>query len=77
MDGIENKNDYVGIEWWRDNEKLFPNLSVMARQHLGTPATSATAERLFSHVGNTFSKTRKSVKSKTLESTTFTKMNVG
>ena len=36
------------LEWWAENEIKFPALSVMARQYLGVPATSASAERLFS-----------------------------
>jgi hypothetical protein len=34
------------LEWWAANEINFPALSVMARQYLGVPATSASAERL-------------------------------
>ena len=36
------------LEWWAEHEIDFPALSVMARQYLGVPATSASAERLFS-----------------------------
>ena len=36
------------LEWWAENEINFPALSVMARQYLGVPATSASAARLFS-----------------------------
>ena len=75
MEKIDNEDDYSGIEWWRKNEHLFPNLSVMARQCLGTPSTSATVERLFSHVGNTFSKKRKSLLPKVIQNIAFTKMN--
>ena len=35
------------LEWYANNEIKFPALSVMARQYLGVPATSASAERLF------------------------------
>jgi hypothetical protein len=37
------------LEWWAANEINFPALSVMAWQYLGVPATSASAERLFSY----------------------------
>ena len=33
------------LKWWASNETKFPALSVMARQYLGVPATSASAER--------------------------------
>ena len=39
------------LEWWAAHEIDFPALSVMARQYLGVPATSASAERLFSIAG--------------------------
>ena len=42
------------LAWWATNEKIFPNLSVMARQYLGCPATSASAERLFSIAGRVY-----------------------
>jgi hypothetical protein len=28
------------IDWWRENEKKFPNLALIARQFLTSPATS-------------------------------------
>ena len=75
LDKIANKGGFVGILWWRDNENKFPNLSVMARQCLGTPATSAPVERLFSHVGFMHAKARKNLKPKTVQDIAFTKMN--
>ena len=39
---IDNDNEWGGLEWWGKHEKKFPNMSVMARQYLGVPATSAT-----------------------------------
>jgi len=60
------------------NAKKFPNLSVMARQYLGCPATSATVERLFSQVGISFSPNRQSAQASTVADIifTFTKINV-
>ena len=40
------------LEWWAANEINFPALSVMAWQYLGVPATSVSAERLFSLTGS-------------------------
>ena len=75
LDKIANKGDFMGILWWCDNEKKFPNLSMMARQCLGTLATSAPVERLFSHVGFICAKARKCLKPKTVQDIAFAKMN--
>ena len=69
-------NPSDALEWWKSNANLFPNLSVVARQYLGCPATSATVERLFSSVGIAFSDKRKSSHADTLSDIIFTKMNV-
>ena len=65
---IENTSEWAGLEWWEENAEFlyFLNLSVMARQYLGCPATSATVERLFSMVGIAFSDKRKRSSSETL-----------
>ena len=58
------------------NAKKFPNLSVVARQYLGCPATSATVERLFSQVGISFSPNRQRAQAATVADIIFTKINV-
>ena len=45
----------------------FPALSVMARQYLGVPATSASAERLFSLAGRAFDDLRQGMKEEMLK----------
>ena len=52
------------------HEKLLPSLSRMARQFLGVPASSAAVERLFSGVGQDFSKQRQSMTEETPEEVT-------
>ena len=47
--------------WWKRNQGCFPVLAVVARQVLAIPATSASAERLFSLAGHVLSKTRNSL----------------
>mmetsp|Transcript_50727 Transcript_50727/g.114025 ORF Transcript_50727/g.114025 Transcript_50727/m.114025 type:complete len:254 (-) Transcript_50727:141-902(-) len=68
------------ISWWKENEKTFPNVAVMARQYLGLrlgcPASSAAVERLFSQVGIAFSDQRKSASPKTLASIMFSNANL-
>ena len=59
--------DTTPLEWWPKHEKLLPSLSPMARQFLGVPASSAAVERLFSGVGQDFSKQRQSMTEETLE----------
>ena len=64
------------LDWWRDHADEFPNLSVMARQYLGCPASSAAVERLFSQVGIAFSKKRKSTGPDTLANMMFARCNL-
>ena len=73
---IEYQTEWDALTWWENNAKKFPNLSVMARQYLGCPATSATVERLFSKVGIAFSAKRKSSEAATLEDLMFAKVNL-
>ena len=63
------------LEWWAENENKFPALSVMARQYLGVPATSASAERLFSIAGRTFDDLRQSMKEEMLEMLMWARIN--
>ena len=63
------------LEWWAANEINFPALSVMARQYLGVPATSASAERLFSLAGRAFDDQRQSMKGEMLEILMWARIN--
>ena len=62
--------------WWREHAKQFPNVSVMARQFLGCPASSAAVERLFSRVGIAFSAKRKRSDAETLQDIMFANANL-
>lgn len=73
---IKYKTEEDALRWWRENEKTFPNLAVMARQYLGCPASSASVERLFSQVGIAFSAKRKRSEASTLESIMFARANL-
>ncbi len=75
MPQIQTKTEWDSLKWWENNASKFPNLSVMARQYLGCPASSATVERLFSQVGIAFSDKRKRSSSGTLASHLFAKLN--
>ena len=65
------------LEWWAANEINFPALSIMARQYLGVPATSASAERLFSLAGRAFDDLRQRMKEETLEILVWARINKG
>ena len=73
---MQFQTEWDTLKWWEQNAKKFPNLSVMARQYLGCPASSATVERLFSQVGIAFSNRRKSAEAGTIADILFTKLNV-
>ena len=53
----------------------FPSLSVMDRQYLGVPATSASAERLFSIAGRTYDDLRQHLNDDMLETTMWARIN--
>ena len=63
------------LEWWAENEIDFPALSIMARQYLGIPATSASAERLFSIAGRAFDDLRQHMKEQMLEMLMWARIN--
>lgn len=50
--------DDCPLDWWRQKSSIFPNLAMVARSYLGTPATSCASERLFSKAGYIVNKYR-------------------
>ena len=63
------------LVWWAAHESTFPRLSLMARQYLGCPATSASAERLFSIAGRAFDDLRQAMDDKILEMLMWARVN--
>ena len=63
------------LDWWARNEHRFPHLALMARQYLGCPASSSSAERVFSLAGRLFSDLRQSMNDGTLEKRMWAKIN--
>ena len=63
------------LEWWAAQEEKFPHLSVMAMQYLGIPATSASAERLFSIAGRVYDDLRQGMNDMVLKERMWAKIN--
>ena len=40
------------LNWWKTNQKIFPNLTKLAKIFLAVPASQSTSERIFSSSGN-------------------------
>jgi len=65
------------LAWWKEHEKIYPNLSKLARRVLAIPATSAPSERLFSVAGLTISNSRASLLPENAEAVIFLHDNWG
>ena len=63
------------LVWWAAQEGEYPNLSRMARQYLGCPATSASAERLFSIAGRVFDDHGQKIDASVLEERMWARIN--
>jgi hypothetical protein len=63
------------LQWWKENEKKYPTLSILARMILCIPATSAPSERLFSAAGLTITADRCNLLPQHAESAIFLRGN--
>ena len=68
-------HDIDVLQWWAEHKSAFPHLSRMARQFLSVPATSASAERVFSLAGRIFSDLTQNQNDTTLEDRMWAKVN--
>ena len=50
------------LSWWKENQKSFPQLSLLVRKYYSIPTTSANSERAFSEAGNVLTPLRNSLK---------------
>ena len=63
------------LEFWKVNENKYPLLATLAKKFLGVPASSASAERMFSIAGHIFSVKRRRMGIKLFERLVFLKLN--
>ena len=64
------------LPWWQAQESRFPNLARMVRQFLACPASSASAERIFSLAGRLFDDKSQAMKEENLEDRMWAKQHV-
>jgi len=60
-------NDVPALDWWKAQQHLFPDLSVMVRDIMSVPATSTPPERAFSSSGMLVSNRRTRLGADTIE----------
>jgi len=60
-------NDQNILKWCKDNSSQFHNLGKMAGQFLAAPASSTSAERLFSSAGKMHDDLKKSTNEETMK----------
>jgi len=58
-------SQHGALAWWRENERLFPNLAVLAKRFLAIPASTSEVERLFS-AGELITENRRNLTSASL-----------
>lgn len=63
----QTESKLVVQKFWKENEKNFPKLYILARKKLCVPATSGPSERTFSGSGRTIDPRRTNIKPKILD----------
>ncbi|XP_075161995.1 uncharacterized protein LOC142234698 [Haematobia irritans] len=57
------------LDWWKENEKVFPRISKLANIYFGVPATSASSEMAFSAAGSCVTEKRSRLNPSTVKKT--------
>lgn len=73
-DAILNRKEDPLI-WWKDRQKTYPWLSILARKYLSIVATSVPCERIFSKAGQVITERRNRLKSTNVEKILFLHCN--
>lgn len=73
-DAILNRKEDPLI-WWKDRQKIYPWLSILARKYLSIVATSVPCERIFSKAGQVITERRNRLKSTNVEKILFLHCN--
>ena len=58
-------------EWWKEDDKKYPNVFMLAKNKLFVPATSVPSERLFSKAGTIITDRRNRLKPSNTEKIIF------
>ena len=64
------------LDWWRENQSLFPLVAHVARRYLSAPPTSVASERLFSAAGLVYTDRRNRLAPKRADMLLFLKHNL-
>lgn len=64
------------LEWWKQHQEEFPLLASFARRFLAIPASSASSERVFSHMNIVVDKRTNRTKVKNAKCLVFLRMNL-
>jgi hypothetical protein len=70
------EEDVNSYSWWRDNRLKYPSVAVVARAHLGIPATSVASERVFSKCGRVCSERRSLLSAQHVQQLVFLSKNL-
>ena len=69
------ENCHCPLEFWKDNEFIYPELAVLARKYLSIQASSGACERMFSLAGHIFSLKRRCLGHSIFSDLVFLKLN--
>jgi len=63
----EYDDDFNILSWWRDHRRLYPVLSILAKDVMTVPVSTISSESTFSLVGRVIEERRRSLTSDMLE----------